>query len=259
MIFTLATVGSLISYFILYDNNMSVGLFAPQDINIFALWLNKSYTKLTAVALGLFLARLYLDVREAKVQGKESFERYKKASVCRSSWVAIPATLICYGVLGAVGYAPRSANKDPPSWSRQKSAVFITLSRPTFLLCLICIFYVLFLNHCKPCKTFLARRFWAVLARLAYGTYLIFPVFSGQFASSMGSPLYLTYNEMFYQMIFSILGSVVAAAVIYLFWERPIVHLIYGHNYEADSEQAERRRASRHPKDYLRQYDEDDQ
>lgn len=36
---------------------------------------------------------------------------------------------------------------------------------------------------------------------------------------------------MFYQMIFSIVGSFVSALVIYLLWERPIVHLIYGHKY----------------------------
>lgn len=60
------TIGTLISFFILYLNNMSAGLFAPQDIDIYSLWLNKSYTKLAAVGMGIFMARLYLDVRAAK-------------------------------------------------------------------------------------------------------------------------------------------------------------------------------------------------
>lgn len=192
----LVIVGSLITFFILWDNNMSAGLFAPQDKYIYPLWLNKSYTKIAAVGLGLFLARLYLDVKSAKVNG--SFLIYKSNSVCGKSIVAIPLMLGCIAILGAIGYWPRSANQDPPSWSRLKSALFVTLSRPTFLLCIICIMYCLFLNHCLCCKRFIARRFWTVLARLSYGVYLVFPIFSAQFSSSMGYPLYLTYNEMFY-------------------------------------------------------------
>lgn len=48
----------------------------------------------------------------------------------------------------------------------------------------------------------------------------------------MGAPLYLTYAEMMYQMIFSIIGSFMTALVVYLIWERPIVHLIYGHKFK---------------------------
>ena len=87
--------------------------------------------------------------------------------------------LICIGALGLMAYYPRSANKDPPSWSRMKSAIFVTLARPSYLVCIMIIMYCLFLNHCLGCKRFLARRFWSVLARLSYGVYLVFPIFSG--------------------------------------------------------------------------------
>lgn len=230
MSMSIVTLGLFVSFFILYENNMCAGLFAPQDIDIYALWLNKSYTKIASIGMGIFLAQLYLGVREAKAA--KNFDSYKKASCCGRKWVAITSMFVSVGLLGFIGYAPRSANKDPPSWSRLKSASFITFSRPVFLLSIICIFYVLFLDHCLMCKRFVAGRFWTVLARLSYGVYLVFPIFSGQFSSSMGAPLYLTYQEMMYQMIFSIVGSFLTAMVIYLIWERPVVHLVYGHKFK---------------------------
>ena len=53
----LITVGCIISYHILWSNNMSAGLFAPQDVLIFNLWVNKPYTKIHCVGLGIILAR----------------------------------------------------------------------------------------------------------------------------------------------------------------------------------------------------------
>jgi hypothetical protein len=55
----LVLVGTWINYVIIYDNNQSAGLFAPQDIDIFRLWLNKPYTKIHSVALGIVLARVF--------------------------------------------------------------------------------------------------------------------------------------------------------------------------------------------------------
>jgi hypothetical protein len=38
----------------------------------------------------------------------------------------------------------------------------------------------------------------------------------------MKSPLYLTYNEMFYQLIFSILSSFLAGYIAFIFFEAPV-------------------------------------
>jgi peptidoglycan/LPS O-acetylase OafA/YrhL len=51
-----------ITYFILYSNSMSAGLFAPQDIFIFELWLTKAYTKLHCLSIGIFMARTYQNI-----------------------------------------------------------------------------------------------------------------------------------------------------------------------------------------------------
>ena len=38
---------------------MAAGLFAPQDVLIFKLFINKPYTKIYAVALGIYMGFLY--------------------------------------------------------------------------------------------------------------------------------------------------------------------------------------------------------
>lgn len=141
---------------------------------------------------------------------------------------AVLQFLVSMTLIGIVSLWTLSANKDPPSWSRLKSALYVTFSRPVFLLSLICIFNLLFLGHGSAFRTFISRRFWTVLARLSYNVYLVFPIVAGQFNSSMASPLYLTYNEMVWQMLYEIPTSFIVALFFYLFVERPISNLMFG-------------------------------
>jgi peptidoglycan/LPS O-acetylase OafA/YrhL len=196
VILGILALGTFINYHVIYVNNMAAGLFASQDILIYKLWLNKPYTKLHSVALGMFMAQLFLGINHAKTEGK--FEAYVSSSIFRSGWAAAFASLGSLGLITFLSTYPRSANNDPASWSREKSAIFISLSRPAFLICLICLFYIFWLNHGLAFKRFFSRRLWAMLARLSYGVYLVFPITSAQFNSSMESALYLTYNEMFF-------------------------------------------------------------
>jgi hypothetical protein len=104
--------------------------------------------------------------------------------------------------------------------------VFVSLSRPAFLLGLICLFYLLWLNQGGAVKRFFSRQIWAIPARLSYSVYLVFPITSAQFNSSMDSALYLTYNEMFFQLIFNMLSAFLAAIVAYVLIEAPLRNLI---------------------------------
>ena len=226
VLLALLAVGTYINYHVIYVNNLAAGLFAPQDISIYKLWLNKPYTKLHSVALGMLLAQLFLGVNQAKRDGE--FEAYLRNSIFRSGWVASFACLASFGLLAFLSTYPRSANNDPASWSREKSAIFVSLSRPAFLMALMCLFYLLWLNHASGMKRFFSRRMWAVPARLSYGIYLVFPITSAQFNSSMDAALYLTYNEMFFQLIFNMLCALIAAMVVHVLIEAPLKNLLAG-------------------------------
>jgi hypothetical protein len=49
-------VGMIINFLVIFDNHMAVGLFAPQDVAIFRLFINKPYTKVYAIFLGIQMA-----------------------------------------------------------------------------------------------------------------------------------------------------------------------------------------------------------
>jgi peptidoglycan/LPS O-acetylase OafA/YrhL len=155
------------------------------------------------------------------LKGKVSFEAYKNRKILGNKYFAFLACIVCLSVLGFLSYYPISAQRDPPSWSRIKSAIFVTLSRPLFLISIIILIKILLLNNYIFLKRQMSRRFWAYFSRISYEIYIIFPIVLGQFSSSMGYPLYLTYNEMIYQMIFSILGCIFIGSLVYLFIERP--------------------------------------
>jgi len=43
---------------------MDAGLFAPQDVLIFKLFINKPYTKLYAVAMGIYMGYIYKSIQQ---------------------------------------------------------------------------------------------------------------------------------------------------------------------------------------------------
>jgi hypothetical protein len=67
--FFLLGVGILINYRIIYNNSLSVALFDPENILIFKFFINKAYSKITPVALGLLAARWFLRINEYKKSG----------------------------------------------------------------------------------------------------------------------------------------------------------------------------------------------
>lgn len=122
IVLSIIGVGTYINYRVTFDNNMSAGLFAPQDILIFKLWLNKPYTKLHCVGMGITMAQVYLRIGKLDPGKLKPF-----------------LYIFAVGLLGFLSIYPRSANHDPSSWSQSKSALFISLSRPAFLFCLLLI------------------------------------------------------------------------------------------------------------------------
>ena len=72
----------------------------------------------------------------------------------------------------------------------------------------------------------MSRRFYAVLARLSYIFYLVFPVVATQFAGGMADPSYLTYMEMIYKIFYNIVVTNLVAMALYVLFERPFAHCL---------------------------------
>ena len=55
-------IGIVINFYVIWHNEMAAGLFAPQDILIFKLFVIKPYTKFHAVFLGIGMALIYQEI-----------------------------------------------------------------------------------------------------------------------------------------------------------------------------------------------------
>lgn len=223
----LMALGSWISYRVLLTNDMSAGLFAPQDIIIFKVWLNKPHTKLHCLAWGIAMAKLFTAINAHKLRNpKADVRRVACRGWLRSKWAAWAVFACAFSVLAFVSIYPKSVNGDPASWSAHKSALFVALSHNAFLACVVAIFGLMWLGYGAFFKRHFSRVTWRVLSRLSFGVYLAFPVVAALFNSSMKSALYLTYNEMVYQLIFSVASSFFAALLLFVLVEAPLKNVL---------------------------------
>jgi len=52
----------LLNFWIIWKNKLAAAMFAPQDIAIFRLFINKPYTKISSVFLGIAMAFILADI-----------------------------------------------------------------------------------------------------------------------------------------------------------------------------------------------------
>ena len=135
------------------------------------------------MAIGISLAYLYQHFNEIKVGIKEQSSIIKKM---RESRLLIFSTyLVTLGLLGFVTIYPLQANKQPMLWSKLHNSLFISLSRPVFLLCLCMLSLQLWLDNGLVFKRFLSLKVFLVLGRLSYSVYLVLPIIISILVSSV--------------------------------------------------------------------------
>lgn len=180
------TFGVILNFWLIWSNDLAAAMFAPQDIMIFSVFINKPYTKISSVFLGIGMALVF-----GEIKTNESSRLLKLGKCYVASSFAVAFLVICYVV-----FSPLSANSDPPAWSRLRNALFISLSRPAFILCLMVCMTNVFLGHGKTLRAFFASAVWVPMARLSYLVYLLFPILNMIIVSSIQQSLFISYNSV---------------------------------------------------------------
>ena len=104
--------------------------------------------------------------------------------------------------------------------------MFISLSRPAFIMSIMILLICMTLNHGRTLKNFLSFTFWVPLSRSSYIIYLIFPIINATLLSSMNQSLYLTYWTMFALIFFSYTFCVFIGFLGHILFEGPLMNLI---------------------------------
>ena len=203
---------------------MATGLFAPQDIYIFKIFVNKPYTKLYAIFLGTATALIYNSI--AKYRRDRKPEDSIWFSLERSPIFGIFSWILSIVVLAFVTFYPLEANKFPMKWSKLHNSLFISLSRPAFMMALMLLMINMWLNHGRRMKKFLGCSLLLPFSKLGYGCYLVFPIVCATLTSSMSQSLFLSYPIMFYFLAFNIVMCFIIAFLTYLMIEAPLAAMI---------------------------------
>jgi peptidoglycan/LPS O-acetylase OafA/YrhL len=220
----------MINAFIISKGDFAAGLFAPQDLYIFMAFVNKPYTKIYAIFLGIGMALIYDSIQIYKVNLANNIE-FKSSW----KWLAHNKCLILFSYLiglTAIGYttlAPLPANTAPMKWTHLQNTLFITFSRPLFLIGIMLIMTNLVLENGRLLRNALSASFWVPLSRLSYVIYLIFPVINACVISSLPQSLFLSYITMFYLLAFNFVFCIIVGFVLNLFLEAPLYNLIIYH------------------------------
>ena len=104
--------------------------------------------------------------------------------------------------------------------------MFITFSRPFFLIGLMMIMTCMILEQGRLLRNVFSASFWVPLSRLSYVVYLIFPLINARLISSMQQSLYLSYLTMFYLLAFNFVFCMLAAFLANIFIEAPLYNLM---------------------------------
>lgn len=218
--------GILINAYIIWKNNMAAGLFAPQDVYIFKIFVNKPYTKLHALFLGLGMGLLFLSIQRSKlVRNQQQASFWKKLKHSKALSILIWITSLA--TIGFTTLYPLPANKNPVKWSRLHNTLFIALSRPAFLVALMGAMTCMLVRQGNIVRQMFQFHFWTPLARLSYTTYLVFPIVNATLISSFTSALFLSYYTMFYLLAFNFVFCLLLAFFVHIFFEAPMQNLMF--------------------------------
>lgn len=224
-----------INFYVIWHNEMAAGLFAPQDILIFKIFVIKPYTKFHAVFLGIGMAIVYQSIVKSK-QRQDSDSIWKKLG--KSNLFAWIAYILALTAIGFVTLFPLPANKHPAKWTNLQNSLFISLSRPLFVIAIMTLMTLMTLNHGHMLKSVLSRDWWVPLSKLSYIVYLIFPIIDATLISSLNQALYLSYLTMFYLLAFNFVFCMIAGFFCHILVEGPLMNLIFAWQIKARESEA---------------------
>ena len=103
--------------------------------------------------------------------------------------------------------------------------MFIAFSRPLFLISLSFIFLQMQLDNGRQLKKILSIKFFTVLSKLSFSSFLVFPIVASIFVASIQSSLDLAIFNVVYLLLFNLVFSFLTAWIVFMIVENPINRL----------------------------------
>lgn len=188
----------------------------------YAFWAySKPYTRVPAYFVGIVAAWV---LREMEQRGftRESRPDSAYTRVCATIAAVIAWTIILFLTL----IVSTDFGDHQNSWGTLVSVLYINLSRPVWAMGWAVITLLCYYDFMPLVNGFLSHRFWAPMARLTYGAYLVHPLVIKLAAGR--SLQYYTFNslDIIYRTSGNIMMSYTGALALWVLVERPFMTIL---------------------------------
>jgi hypothetical protein len=123
--------GMAVNFGVIWKHGLAVALFNPADLTAPMYFMNKPYTKIHAIAIGIGFAFIFEELNDQK-----NFGQYTGAlRLIKSHKLLVTILwLVSMTLIGFISLYPVQAMREPMLWTTFENSLYIAFSRPLFLL-----------------------------------------------------------------------------------------------------------------------------
>ena len=143
---------------------------------------------------------------------------------------------VCWGIAYVIGLflilflilITFNANSEPWTWPQWVNAVYLSLSRPLFIIGIYIFALATFVGRLQGIRNILGNEILTPIARLTFCIYLVHPIIISSFYSNVDTSQYLRLLSVIGYFLAFLLISLMVSVVLFLLVEAPISHQFRG-------------------------------
>ena len=121
-----------------------------------------------------------------------------------------------------------NANSEPWTWPQWLNAVYLSFSRPLFIIGIYIFALAMFVGRLQGIRNILGNEIMTPIARLTFCIYLVHPIIISSFYSTVDTSQYLRLLSVIGYFLAFLLISFLVSIVLFLLVEAPISHQLRG-------------------------------
>lgn len=218
-----------LGFLIIYKYSIRAGPLAEENWYLFAYLVEKPWVKTGALAIGVMIAELYMQLLSYRALPTDEArkEKYPKMhGFVTVSWMKNLSMLLCVIVIIFCLTCGHSAIAKPYSWNMLMNACYYTIVHTLYAFSTIIPLFLIFCGGFPMTRVFLSRPFFVGLGKLTFVTALITPIMVQLIYSQLPEGLFVYMIGVQELGIGNVICVLIAGLTLYLLFEFPIKRLL---------------------------------
>ncbi len=211
-----------------YDKNLRAGVFALENYYLFGNLFSKPYTKFAPHSIGVCFAFFYVDVLEYRRTPKAEREgKFPKVHyMYEAKWLGHMANVLGNVLVIVNLLCGYESVKSPYSWAMWQNAVYFGLTRISFAIGIMLIFYSVVVESFRLGLLVTSNGYMRAFGKLSFTCGLLCPLIVTLAYCSQEYALYLTVPGVLYYGIANIMADLIASFFVYITVEYPMKRIV---------------------------------